>query len=680
MYPCRRADELVANPFPAPSLQKVLPSQTWYPSTRTAAPAKVLPSHRETRAQRAWLLKTIPSAFLGNTDIQSLLSDELRSAAATQGAVSLPLLSHGEITDITDPARPKGCPALAMAVGDAGHIVRIARLQHSKWKWAEDECVSVHLATAASTEEGHWCGDSVPIRQIKFALHRKSRSQSRWLLVQTAAATTVFEPVLHRVPTGDQHSSCGYFAQGPSYIAMNRILTLAADQTGGSPQCDVSFNPESGHRPPQLAIVDQAGNWSVWHIYGDRHTTGKRPSSALHKCGNFHSGPLDALPVVQVQSHEAYWIMWLATGSSSAPGSPAIPSRSPSRDTPSRPGSLGERSDLLLLCDRTTLKTWEVDNCRGRRVLRAVGSKKADRIIDLRTCPLDASLVFVLTTAAVVLLNPATSGAPGSRYNRTVLLSCPHLRDNSDETLRLSVCPIPTGAGQHARLVFVYSSIEPRITAFWFTISSASGLAKFHRQTVHLTLPSTIPGRSPQPLTILPLPRGFVAESGETTPGLGLEYSQKSVRFLQVLALGADLSLSASLWCSAYDNEDIFPPSVQKGITRSINKRKGALQYYGNSFVVPDDFDETTVLHQPDSPGAPRPVYKPTARRRDSTALDLSHVVKALSARISRNAYGLDDNASMVSSEEKFEPIREAVEIGIQHGYLPLSTLYVHSH
>ncbi len=240
----------------------------------------MLPQRQVAREQARWLLHTVPSAFLGNTAVGSLLLEDAKLPPAAENiSRSLPLLSFGKIADMTKGSGRAECSALALAVGDAGHILLILKAQYHNWRWARDDAAWIRLVTAESTEEGHWCGDGVPIHQIKFAAPRQSHTRTRWLLVQTAASTVVFEPVLHGNPVSNPHTSCGLASRGPSYISARPVLTLSTDQTGGNAHSDVLLQPESASGPPQLAIVDLAGNWCVWDISGSFHV--RRRASKL---------------------------------------------------------------------------------------------------------------------------------------------------------------------------------------------------------------------------------------------------------------------------------------------------------------------------------------------------------------------------------------------------------------
>ncbi len=635
--------------------------------------------HQVARTQKTWLMKTIPSAFLGNTDVGTLLLEEAKASRAAEKECPSPvLLSYGEITDATDASRVTGCAAVAMAVGEAGHILRIARVQHHEWRWGEGEGIAMRLGTAESTEEGHWCGQGAPLVQIKFAVHPNSyAAHNRWLLVQTSTSTMIFEPVLHRVPVANRHTSCGFVSNALPYITVDPVLTLSTDQTGGSPHSDVSYDPGSASRSPQLAVIDLAGNWSVWDISGTRRLHGKSLGAVLRKGGTFVDGPSIRLP-----GDECHRILWLTPSEarSDVSGDSPADASSQARST----GPSGPRfKPFLLLSNRTTVKTLRLQGGEFHYTLSMVRNKKTDVILDVQRCFLDPSQVLVLTTTTLVWLKLAVPGGsqmlPGSEGLRrggsgdgaTVLLSCPHLRGPGDETLRLSIASGPVGMDRNTQLVSIQSARNTPISIFWLTGPDASGLAKFHQQVFRFTAQPTF-------RTVITIPRALLNTIHDGPRALGAEYAERDVRFFQVIALGTDLGLYSSLCAFASWQEGaITPPSVRRHISRPVNKRAVALRFFGNSFVVSDDFDERTILRVSNPQGQSPTLYKPTDRQRRPTVLDLSQMADLISEKTSMSIIRISARSDVEDLESPFQLVYETVGSGIQNGYLPFGILWV---
>ncbi len=613
------------------------------------------------RSHKAWLLNNIPSSFLGNADLGSLLSKEAKHPPSEEKAsFSLPLLSYGEISNATNPTRITECPALAMAVGDTGHILRIVRLEHHSWTWTEDENVSLRLGTAESTDEGHWCGNGISITQIKFAIHRKRYNPTRWLLVQTPTSTVVFEPELQKIPVSRPHSCCGYVAQGPSYISANPIISLTIKQTGGNPHSDVSFTPELGARLPQLAIIDQGGNWSIWDITGNRRMRERPLSLILRICGNFITGPISDLPLTGVSGGEPYKIMWLTRSKSLAPGV-EVPDGPLKRSLGRVSGLMktdNRRSEVVVLCSPTTLEVIDVDQGQPCLTYNMVRNNKADAILDIQGCTVDSSKVLVLTTTTLFWIDLITSdsgNASGgtaehlktahSANHPRILMSCPHLMDQGDETLKLSIAPTAMSGDQNGYLVLIYSSISPQVAVFWFVESDSGVLARFHQQPFRFTQRAVTPGETSSLRTIVTLPRDFLQDQDGGLPGPGQEYLEEGFRLFQIIALGTDLSLRSCLCATGYEQENLNLPLLRKNPSRPSSRRSVALQHFGNSFVVPDDFDEKTILREPLSQLDRRSLYQFAATSSKPLVVDLSHIVGLLSTKFAESIHGFGEGS-----------------------------------
>lgn len=689
-----------------PSLLQVSPFEQWYPSTQSRAPpSAAVTSLRNSKPQRAWLLKNAPEAFYGSLDSGILLKDELKEEPQASGNDNTPtaliLLSHGTITDTTDPLRLTETPALAMATGSSGHILRIVKLQQEQWKWSEDDDDSLRMSSADAADEGHWCGSNVPITQVKFATWRGMHESLRWLLVQRTTSTTIFEPELQALPVscGDRH--CGFQATGLSFISPRPILTVTSAQTGGNPHCDVAFNPPGAGKPSQLAIIDTCGDWTVWDIVGNTATRSKKLKPVLKACGSFATGPLDTITPTISSEREIHRVIWLPPGSRSLAGRdvPQSPSGSSasSSSTPSPPGSSTtlRRANTLALCIKTMSKTIKLGSPDFERELnltrRNNRGAQLDAILDVASHPVDPLQVFVLTSSRLFWLDLSSppSTAPdelydaddeevGSKPRPAVVLSCPHLRGSDRMTLRLSV-----SLGHELRfcLVSVYSTENMSISLFCLGSSETGGQAIMSQGSAMLQ-PSAEPNNSfhgPQTLVLIPEP--FIKRPRSSSPrdgsrGLGDDFESRDLSFCQVIALVEGLGLHAApvIYSLQPLSSPISPPSIRiSDVQTPAIRRKSILQHFGASFVVSDEFQENLDLELPLPQRTLELRPKLKGQRSTLRDVDMSLVVNLIFDKIAYAVERIEKPNERTSPFAPLMSIREAVEE--DEGRQPLDTL-----
>ncbi|OAA67896.1 DUF1000 domain containing protein [Niveomyces insectorum RCEF 264] len=698
------------------TFRQVTPLETWYPATNADALEQ-----ENARVHPQWLLKTAPEALVGTAGpVYAELVQDVKASAklARPPQTRRPLLGYGEITDVSAP-EPTGCAALAMAVGELRHVLRVVPLRHERWAWPGgsgrhrhgDAATAIDVAQADTAREGHWCGDGLAINQIQFATQpRGSATPARWLLVQTAAATLVFAPTLLNAPTERMHAaSCGHGLAthhgGPAHVAMNLRVRVAVKDTGGGPQCDAAFNPGTETEPPQLGIVDTRGNWSVWDLTGDRHLHKAPLRPVLRARGHVLDGvPPSPFTAAADGLGHLHRLAWLSSSSSSSSSS-----RAPSD------AAAETRSNTLLLGNATTLNVVNVPHMRLLHTLNVANNNGLDVVLDIQRSPANPSHVFVLTAVALLWLDlspptPAVnaddkddSDAPGAAAESSdrddtdhpvVLLSCPHFRSAADRTMKLCVSAAPVPGAEPISLACIYSAAAPDITVFWLVDPSDESGASYQQQLFRLTRPAaeisgaghTAPSRiSEQALIVFRAP----VVAGAVDTELDRDPNGCTIRdgpcFFQVVAFGADFSIRSGLCVSAplrrgaLDVAAPIPPTVRAGVNgrnATSDGRQSLSKYLQKSFVVPDDFDERTLVRRSK---AKRRLTGPTRLPTHHGALfDMSHVVRRLDEAMLRAADAAYRATNFVRTSQNPSPvdvIRRIVEMGLERGSFPYTTL-----
>ena len=663
----------------------------WYPAAQ-GGPLVDFTAGRQDRAkrkrQRVWLLNTMPDAFLGSAGIDRLLKEEPKPPGAAETAANprLPLLAYGKITNLILPGRIKATPALAMAVSDSAHMLRIVSLEHRDRQWVEDGEVFLRLAGIDSYVEGHWCGEGTPIHQIKFIPYQTAHSTHRWLLVQTATGAVIFEPEIHRVPVSTGESCCSYVSQAPQCILMKSILSLDASYITGNGLADVAFRDGPGSGPPQLACIDTRGNWWIWEVLGNHHLRKKNLTPRLTKRGSFNPGPMDDLHLLDAMGEKQYRIWWLRQTGGGAAAYAANPDSSDSEAAPvERPVSSGglHGAGRLLLCDGIHLRMLDVQSDEDL-ALSLVKQDGGDRVLDVQFSPTAPSQVFVLTSTTLFWLDIASldldSTRPPAGPSPAVLLSSPHLCQHGHQTMRLSVGMVAVGPAGNVQIVSIYSSQSTEMMVFWLMVASSGSTAKVHHQLLRSSVPAGVSGEVPRHRTVLLLPRDFGRnlDAAPQAVDQGLEYLKRSVRFFQTVALGTDLSLWSCLCAASSRQEAVAAPSlVRETNSRPTNRRQFLIRYYENSFVVPDTFDDRAFRPQPASLGKTAVPGQLARYRPKPRTLRLSLVVDLALGLVAKRLRGIEEGDMLGLQDDPLAEVQEAINAGFRQGQLPLQTLYV---
>jgi hypothetical protein len=537
-----------------------------------------------------------------------------------------------------------------MAVGESGHILRIASLQSEEAGWP-DEQAAIRLAIKDVGEEGQWCENGLPISAVKFAICHRRYQPLRWLVVQKATSTTILEPEIRRIPTSAASSVLDLPTRGPLRIAPNPLVTLSADQTGGISQSGISFNPPSQAGPPQIAIIDQAGNWTVWDIAGNRFARNKNLRPILRNRGNIFAGAVAgaALPWTRVMAcHKIFWI-----SRSKEQNQSHTPPISPSESTNRPPLSHkpfdyrrarldiqtdASRSELLLLSDWSALQVFDMETGKTGPRFSIVKVNKGEIIMDVQSCPISPSQVFVLTTTALLWIQIMQT-SDDSGFRPVVQVSTPHYRRTRDNFASLSVSPRFDTGDAESCLVCVHSPEDHRMVMYRFSKWNADGQA--HVQQYDFQSDGTI-------------------------------FPNNNTR-LVTLALAPCPQVNKSLKASAGDIALKIHP------LRSDKKRRVLLRHLGSSFVVPDGFDERKILHQTESAGKLDLPNLDIPEPRKPNISDIAPFAQRLSQYAGLGHDADAHSPERVSKTQLLETIYDFTHKGQAEGDMLYMTLYVAS-
>lgn len=634
---------------------------------------------QQTKSQRNWLFKTHPEAFLGNLNLPRLISREIRAqgSARKQCQPGL-LLAVGEIFDLrnTKSSRITTCPVVALAAGEAGHILQIAAINSETWKW--DESAFVAGASQANFK-GSWRSDGSFISKIEFATKLKQYDTIRWLIVQRDTSTTIFEPELRAQPVAGAVSSSGGEGAAAEHIAVSPVATLTMDMTGGESHCDFSINLGSNDLGPQLAIIDRSGHWSIWYIGRTGHGRTRATKPVLVKKGSWEV-PIDSPSILDSQS-TGYRILWTSRSNKvdewdreSSPSTHSEPITDASQATflvdLDRSSPTG---DGLLVCDQKQLQVMDVEGERPPSRLIFAGKHGMDTILDARTFCGSSPHVFVLTTDKLYLLDVSLVKNQEVKHPH-ILASCHHFRPA--ESLKISTTKLRSADDEIGTLVALYSVRNFRVDLFWFMLDQRCAMARFHRQVVHFQglnaasvgLPQGIESLAAVPLHMAP----SKGKSRRTPPDIESSTHPADTQLYQLFALAADLSLSSSIVALTHGVQQNLSIPVKSGSASWTDERRARflrnkwLRETEEAFVVPDK----TEVAKPSS------VIPVSNQAGGHETIQLRFYMLRLVQEINR-AYVRDTDQVLVNSTgaDLFESIRAAIQSRQEDEHVALKPL-----
>ncbi|KAK2607425.1 hypothetical protein N8I77_006097 [Diaporthe amygdali] len=596
-----------------PSFQQILPSEDWFPPMRSTSNAAHGGSFKDTKSSKYWLLKTHPEAFLGNVDLQGAIAEQLRASRYNDGGMESqmgPVLAVGEISDLRNPSRATSRPAVAVAAGETGHVLRVSMIGLEKCMWANS---SFPIGAVQTQFHGTWNSDGAPISKILFATKPRQQDPIRWLIAQRSTSTTVFRPEIRAKPSAKRTQTATLDNAALQHIALNPVVTLNADATGGDAHSDFSINVGSEAEAPQIAIVDRSGNWSVWFIESQHDHHGR---SLIHKAALKNRGTCGFSPTTWPSNrplpfenhHRISWVCktrrshdWERDSSPSETSDPA--SRSLQADYLTGRMDYDPKCDGLLISNNTCASVLDIDGVKVYSYLDFSKRKGADALLDAQSIEGCPTHVLALTTEKLYVLDISSVGdSEASKPN--ILVSCPHFRGQTNETLKMSVARLQSSDDW---LVLLHSGQNHRVQFFYMTISPQDGSASFYHQVVQYPGLNTRLDGLAGIASLHAVPLRFVASNSRyRSQGDAADayMDGQKPQLFQLFELAGDLSLTSSVVAIAPETAQSLGwlrksnQAAWNDAQRRTSLRKKVLRDVEDAFVVPDAVEDDRRLRR----------------------------------------------------------------------------------
>ncbi|KAL7933373.1 RNA polymerase I-specific transcription-initiation factor domain-containing protein [Trichoderma chlorosporum] len=663
----------------SPHFKIISASTITYSASKSRPPETSTRLWRERQTQERWLFKSHPEIAMGNSAYQGLLKADMEALdISDERPNTRPLLAIGQAAGPNTKAGFKNFPIMAVACGESGELLRLARVEDAPLQWGDNTNAFLNLQgvdPANREAELIWTNDGLPIRQIKFAGNHSQDDTLRWLLIQKETATTILKPEFRQVPTVSNQTANKLIRERPSLINPNPLLTVQYHQTGGSAHSDVALFTTASGRSHQLAIIDEGGYWSIWDLPGTWQVQRKvAPQLTLNKCGHISDGLLTELPAMSSHPNERHGILILEeTWAGKVESSPS-PSARKTTDAATRYMLMWnhERMEVLNLDANILLP-------RLGRIIRERG--KLDWILDVHHSPTRQNHVFVLTHYHITWVDVFSRDETGAGpLKPSILLSCPHLGTKNDDS-RMFACRA-SDDDEDTSLVFIYYPRMGQLCIFWFTFSPLSRMPQWHRDIISLPGSEDTDFPAKNVIEFLRVdPIELAVSVKENGPSPGLEYHQKGARFYQLTFLGKDFSLQRCLCVASDDPQlEIQDPTAPvawaeaKQQKQKERRRRAAMAQMSSSFIFPDEMtaDEIEVLlnsneveeeREPDVDAESSAVARPLVIKMDKLYQALQN---SLQVSISQGETGLPS--------QLFDALRQSLDDGFDRGRLPLLT------
>lgn len=659
----------------APKFEQIGPSETWYTASHEVDEKPSEPPWHLAQQQKKWLLKNHPEAALGNDLLSGLLIPELSPQGGDDHAPPQHTqLALGEMLDTSMPNKIRGVPLIAMAAGSASDVLRLVRPRLENWQLTHNPDVSLQTYGKDEAQDILWTRDIGVIRRIKAVVNLRRFEPVRWLIVQRDAGTSVFRPEFQRVPIVSEVFS-RHGPQQPSHVNPNPLFSIPTRLTGCDSHADVSFNPGVKAEPPQLAIVDQGGRWTVWGVSGTRARIQARPRLVLNRCGDIRKGVRSRIsqrPSPDPQWHRIAWV-------GAAPGE--IDDDSDDYDEgdaaelpqPRTAYPPLQRSSTLLVCSQKALRLVDLD---ADAVLPDLPFLAQDQsILDVEVDTGDPRYFYVVTTSTLFVAVLITTRDPATRKavkQASILHSCPHLRDTSSGDLQLSIVPGPRLPKNRTALVHIYSRNSTWVDLFCVTKS------KVYPERVichHERLVCGAAVQSKLQLQTLCLnPIAAQASSKGPTDDSRL-YIDQRIRYYQLFCLGADLSLTCSLGVSSghgWEREFLPQPDATDTVPKQ-KQRQLVVRAMESRFIIPDSLSEFRYRMEALRLATDgKPAATPRVMRRPFR--DLYDHIQAVSSGLLAKYSGSDIDMELEGAAP-FDPVYLAAQDALATKRLPLKTM-----
>lgn len=539
--------------------------------------------------------------------------------------------------------------------GSAKNILRLTKLEQDAWTWSKEYPVAVRLAELSREKPAQWIEEDVgPIRCVKCLTDLKRYNPTRWLAVQRDAGTTILQPEYRRVPAD------GNLERNGSRIAPKPLFHLTKDQTGGTAHSDVSFNPGTRSKPPQVGIVDERGFWSVWDVTHTRFKPSGEPMSRLKMCGHISRGVMDQLPYQDRSSMRWHRLLWVGRSEDDLDilgsldlGADADESGSQVSFPPL------QRSSFLLVYNSQQVRLFDLATGFYLPDLVFVRQDGRDCVLDVQKSH-DPQYFYVLTTTKLFIVRAYSK--PGIEWDKpekvwTILFSTPHFRSSFDQTLQLGISQ-GVKSGQPTSLVFIYSSTNPWIDLFSVELSTKDPNAvRCQPNVVGLGSLRSVVDSPVRAMWVNPAPATVKTPGSLATTALDL--AEQRIKLYQVLVMKSDLSVVSFLCVSSLSPSiHISPPTIRASRRPRAERQRRMLRHSSSNFVVPDDM----VVIGKSFPSVTQRFVKVFYERLCS---------------IFTNQTGAAPLNRQLVVQNPFDAVHLHIEDALERGLIPFHTLYV---
>ncbi|KAI3341323.1 RNA polymerase I-specific transcription initiation factor RRN6-like protein [Ustulina deusta] len=611
----------------------------------------------QSRRQQRWLVKHHPEASLGNHTLRDDIVEDSPFSSQQEHNSQTCFFSLGELTD-TSFRKNTGVPLVVTVTGSANNILRLARLDPEKWTWPRELNVAARLVEIASEKPALWIDEDVgPIRCVKCIVDLKRYDPTRWLAVQRDSGTTIFQPEYRKVSVNDS------LERDASRIAANPIFYLSKEQTGGNTHSDVSFNPGTRSNPPQLAVIDERGFWSIWDVKHTKLKPSGKPIPSLRICGHIDRGVLEQFPYRDRSGMRWHKVLWVGRSEDNLDLLGNLDLDAGNEDSSSQVAFPPlQRSSSVLVCNSQQLRVLDLIAGVYLPDLEFRHDDSLDCILDVQIAH-DPQYFYVLTTSKLFIARLYFT--PGVEWDKpgkvwTILFSTPHYRSSFDRKLKLAITqgvkPVQTTS-----FVFIYSSTNPWIDLFYFefSLTDLNGVRCQANVTGLGSLQNTFFNSAIRTLCISPTP--IIVKAPKTVTNIGHDLVEKRIKLYQIMALRSDMSLVSALCMSS------LSPAIQISVpsknisrrSRAESQKDGDLRSLSSKFVV----DDSLITPEEESPSVTHRYIK----------VFYEHL-SSISARLDQDSPSRSTQTS-VSRYNPFNTVHQYIEEAVNNGLLPACTL-----
>ncbi|KIV88744.1 hypothetical protein PV10_08396 [Exophiala mesophila] len=391
-----------------------------------------------TSAQRRLLLRNVPEAALVSKReiLESLPPD---SKARDLSSISGNVLDFGYARHSRDHSYGVVYePILAIRCGKTFEKVHFFRFERGNVTLPADDGDQAELQfpSARRSSSGQWATSGVCVEQTSFDM-AKSRDQ---MLIRDSTGTSIFRPLMKdRVDLQDKPT------RSP-LVLPNLLVTIPCSETGGMPHADAAFCPTDRNC---LALVDTAGNWSIWRVKKGRQFPIRVNCRAhLLSKGDMHLAQAQDTDRPWKQATEGWHALsWLLSSDGIA--------------------------DRILVCSRTTACVFRINEVSLGEVNTRLGPPSdGNQILQVKQGLLRRHHVYMLTSSRLLIFDSTLGQNNVNATEEALVMICSwnHFRHSLDLGLRMSIVETSQYSG-----VLLYSNTNSFVTMYQFYHESLPG-------------------------------------------------------------------------------------------------------------------------------------------------------------------------------------------------------------